>query len=174
MPNQKKIETLQKLTEKLAKAKTFVLTDYRGLTHQQMEKLRKGVKKAGGDFIVAKNTLLKLAVEKTNLPQGPELESQLFGPIAILVSYQDEIAPLKEVARFIKQFQLPALKIGLLSGKIIEAKELIAIANLPGREVLLERLVGQLNSPLYRLHYALTWNLRKLVLTLKAVENTKH
>lgn len=173
MPTQKKIDSVGNLIEKLARARAIVLTDYHGLTHRQLEDLKKAVKKAAGDFIIVKNTLLKIASEKAGPPQIKDLTSNLSGPTALLLSYQDELLPLREVARFLKQFQLPVLKSGLLENKLLTGEELVAIAALPAKEVLIGQLLGQLNSPLARLHYALTWNLQKLVLTLKAVEKSK-
>src|SRR3989304_3137684 len=164
MPTQKKIETVAKLAEKLTKARALVLTDYHGLTHQQIEQLRKTVKKADGDFIVAKNTLLGHALTDSRF-QIPDSQP-LSGPTALLLSYQDEISPLQALAGFIKQFQLPVLKMGVLEGKLLNGEQLLAIARLPAKEALLAQLVGQLSSPLYRLHYVLRWNLQKLVLTL--------
>lgn len=170
MATQKKIETVQKLTEKLTQAKSVVLANYQGLTHRQLEDLRKAAKTAGGDFMVVKNTLLERAILTTKY-QLPTANSP--GPTALLLSYKDELAPLQAVASFIKQFQLPILKIGTLAGKLLNGEELLAITRLPSKEVLLAQLTGQLASPLYRLHHALTWNLQRLALTLKAIENTK-
>ncbi|MDP3998915.1 MAG: 50S ribosomal protein L10 [bacterium] len=173
MPTQKKIETVAKLAEKLASAKSVILTDYHGLTHQQIEQLRKTIKKVDGDFIVAKNTLLARTFTDTNYQLLATTAQPLSGPTALLLSYKDELSPLQALAGFIKQFQLPVLRIGILDGKLLNGEELIAITKLPPKGVLLAQLVWQLSSPLYRLHHALQWNLQKLVLTLKAVENSK-
>lgn len=170
MPTVKKIETVQKLAEKLARAKSVVLANYQGLSHRQLEELRKTAKAAEGDFMVVKNTLLDRAILTTNY-QLPTTDFS--GPTALLLSYHDEIAPLQAIAKFIKQFQLPTLKIGVLAGKLLHGEELLAITRLPSKEVLLAQLTGQVASPLYRLHHALRWNLQRLVLTLKALENTK-
>lgn len=173
MATQKKIETVAKLAEKLASAKSVVLANYQGLTHRQLEDLRKAAKVAGGEFMVAKNTLIKRSLSDTNYQILTTNIESLSGPTALLLSYKDELAPLQAVASFIKQFQLPILKIGTLAGKLLNGEELLVITRLPSKEVLLAQLTGQLASPLYRLHHALTWNLQKLVLTLKAIENTK-
>jgi len=67
-PNrQRKIEAVNALQEKLQAAKAFFFTDYRGLTHKQLEDLRKSLKKVSAEFIVAKNTLLKLAIHKLRI-----------------------------------------------------------------------------------------------------------
>ena len=173
MPTQKKIEVVEELIEKLKKAKSLVLADYHGLTHKQLEDLRKSLEEAEADFIVVKNTLLKKAVEKADLSADLDKEEIFQGPNALLLAYQDELIPLKKVAQYIKQFQLPELKFGLFSKKLLTKGELIALSSLPSKEVLLGKLVGGLESPLIRFNMALKWNLQKLVLALKAVENAK-
>ena len=61
MANAKNIAIVTSLKDKLSKAKSIVLADYRGLTHKQSEELHRNVKKAGGEFVIAKNSLLKIA-----------------------------------------------------------------------------------------------------------------
>lgn len=171
MPTAKKIETVQKLIEKLTGAKSVVLADYRGLTHHQLEELKRAVKKAKGEFVIAKNTLLKLASKQINKPSIENLTKDLTGPTGLLLSYEDQILPLKEIAGFAKQHKSPVFKIGVVEDKILTAEELTAVSVLPGKDVLLAQLTGQLATPLYRLQNVLFWNLQKLILTLKALEN---
>lgn len=173
MSTPKKIEKVEKITEKLTRAKTVILTNYQGLTHHQIEELKRGIKKVGGDFVVVKNTLFKLALKKINRPRLASLTGDLSGPTALLLSYEDEIQPLKEVNRCLQQFQLPILKAGIVGDQVLTGEELIAIAALPSKEVLLARFTFQLASPLYRLQNALSLNLQKLVLTLKMIENSR-
>ena len=61
MANLKNRTIVSELSEKIKKAKAVVLTDYRGLTHKQSEELHQAIKKAGGEFVVAKNSLLRIA-----------------------------------------------------------------------------------------------------------------
>lgn len=163
MLKDKKIQVVGELKDKLAKAKSLVLTDYRGLTHHQLEELKRALKEAGAEFLVTKNTLLRLAGNKKE-----EVEAHLNGPTAALFAYEDEIAPLSVLARFIKNFGLPQIKIGLMGEKILSSEEVLRLALLPSREVLLATLVARLKSPLYGLHYSLNYNLQKLALVLKA------
>ena len=173
MPAQKKISTVENLNDRLTKAKSVVLTNHQGLTHQQMEQLRRLVKKAGGDFIVVKNSLLKLAAKQTQQAAYENLAQSLTGATALLLSYGDVFSPLKEVAAFIKKFQLPSFKIGLLENQTLNDQELMSAATLPSKEVLLANLIWQIKSPLSRLAHACAWNIQKLALTLKAIETAK-
>ena len=164
MKKERKVKIVENLKEKLGKAKSWVLTDYRGLTHRQMEEIKRALKESGADFIVTKNTLLKLATGKKE-----EIDPFLTGPTAILFSYQDEIAPLGVLAKFIKNFGLPQVKVGIIGEKVLSSEEILRLAALPSREILMATLVTRLKSPIYGLHYSLNWNLQKLTLILKAV-----
>lgn len=164
MKKERKVKIVENLKEKLGKAKSFVLTDYRGLTHRQMEEIKRALKESGADFIVTKNTLLKLATGKKE-----EIDPFLTGPTAILFSYQDEIAPLGVLAKFIKNFGLPQVKVGIIGEKILSSEEILRLASLPSREILLGQLIRSLKSPLYRTAYALNFNIQKLNLILKGV-----
>lgn len=166
--HQRKIDAVTMLSDKLTRAKAFFLADYRGLTHQQLEQLKKALKKVEGEFVVAKNTLLKVALEKSQNPKPntEELTKELKNPTAAFFAYADEISAIKELANFIKGTQLPKIKLGFFNGKIASEDDFKKLASLPTREVLLATLVGRLKSPIYGLHYALNWNLQRLVTVL--------
>jgi len=163
---QKKEKIVAEVLEKVNKAKAMVFTNYQGMTHKQIEELKKALKPVDAELFVAKNTLLKRAVE------GQEKE-KLEGPTATIFAYSDIVLPLKELAKIIKNLKLPTIKYGILEGKAITAEEVLKVAALPSREVLLAQVVGGLKSPIFGLHRALNWNLQKLVMTLKAIENNK-
>jgi large subunit ribosomal protein L10 len=175
--NPKKAEIVAELQEKLAKSKSLFLTDYRGLTHQQLESLKKTLKKVQAEFVVAKNTLMKIAFNKQQITDNKEqiilIEKNLKNPTATFFAYGDEIAAIKELAKFIKTRELPKIKIGLFAGKLATDSDFIKLASLPTREILLATLAMRLQSPLYGLHYALNWNLKRLVVVLNNVKNNK-
>lgn len=180
---QKKIETVGKLSAELSKAKGLVFTDYQGLTHKQIENLKKAVKPLEANFSVTKNTLLKIALEKQNLKTSKafffaeseqiENEKDFEGPTGTLFIYGDIVEPLKKLAKSIKDFNLPKVKFGILDGQALSADQVLKLASLPSREALLAQFVGGLKSPLFGLHRALNWNLQKLVMTLKQIEKSK-
>lgn len=174
---QRKVETVSTLKQKLEKAKTFFLTDYRGLTHQQLEQLRKALKKVEAEFLIAKNTLLKLAIKSFDKTQDKhsieQLEKELNNPTAAFLAYGDEIAPVRELAKFIKTFQLPKIKLGIFSGKLATETEFMTLSSLPAKDVLLATLANRLQSPISGLHYALNWNLQRFVTVLEAIKGKK-
>lgn len=162
MKKQEKIFTVQNLTETLKGAKAVVLTDYRGLNVTQMTNLRQQVKKAGGQLMVVKNTLLKKAFENAKLP----LPSEFTGPTAIAICLDDEIGPIKAIFDYAGQAGLPTFKSGVWEGKALEGKEIEKLGQLPGKDVLIRRLLGLLVSPSYSLVNVLSVNQKKLVYIL--------
>ena len=180
---QKKIELVGQFEEKIKQAKALVLADYRGLTHQQLEKLKRALKQVEAELVITKNTLLARALANSQLTthnkqqevsnERLEVESALQGPTATLFAYGDIIAPLRELAKTIKLLKLPVIKLGLLEGKTISGEDVLKLATLPGREVLIAQVVGGMKSPIYGLHRALTWNIQKLAMTLSAIQQKK-
>lgn len=166
---EKKEKIVADLSEKVSKAKAMVCADYQGMTHQQMEVLKCSLKKANAEFVVTKNTLLKISLKDNNIATDQPLE----GSTATLFAYQDPVSPIKEVAKTIKALKLPVIKFGWLEGKPISADQVNQLATIAPREVLLAQLVGGMKSPIYGLHRALNWNIQKLVMTLSAIEKTK-
>lgn len=169
MPTQKKIDTVTNLTDKVQKAKVVVLTDYRGLKHKQLEELRRTLKKEQGELVVAKNRLIKRALAD----KAAGVESALSEATGMLFSYADEVAPLKAMLKFFKTAGMGKTKVGLMGDTIMTEADLTKLASLPSREQLLGKLVGQLNAPIQGLHYALQWNINKLVWALEGVKSKK-
>lgn len=160
MPNQKNTNIVADLTEKIGRAKSVVLTDYRGLTHKQSEELHKAVKKAGGEFVIAKNSLLKISGGYKDLT----------GPTGALLAYEDELAPLKELFKTVKTLGLPKVKLGFIGSHQYSDTEIEAIAKLPGQDTLRAQVVGTLSSPLQGLVYSLNYNVQKLVYVLGQIK----
>ena len=190
-PNRfKKQQIVAKLSDKLAKSKGLVFANYQGLTHKQLEKLKKAIKQANAELVVTKNTLLHIALGKaakepkeTKETQGkktsgssvPSVSSitSLEGPTATLFLYADPIEPLRQLAHTIKELNLPTIKLGIIDGKNLTSDEVMKLAALPPYNVLITQLLFQIKAPIYRLHRALGWNIQKLVMTLNAIHKTK-
>ncbi|MCR4325156.1 MAG: 50S ribosomal protein L10 [Candidatus Curtissbacteria bacterium] len=160
---EKKVESVQSLAEKVKKSKTIAFTDYRGLTVNQIKELREKIKEAGGELIVAKNSLFKRALLKNDLEIG---EDQLIGPTAAVFSYEDEIAPIKNIADNAKTFGLPKFKFGFFAKDQLDENGLETLAKIPGRDVLHGQVVGAISSPLYGIVSVLSANIRNLVYVL--------
>jgi large subunit ribosomal protein L10 len=165
----KKIETVTELSDKVARAKSIILTEYQGVKHKQLEELRRKLKATNAEFVVAKNRLLKRALGD----KSKQVETFLEQPTASLFAYADEVAPLKELVKFFKTVGIGKTKGGLLGDSTLTEADVTRLATLPSREVLLGKLVGQLNAPIQGLHHALQWNINKLVWTLNSIKEKK-
>jgi len=172
---QKKEEIVAGIVEKMEKAKALVFANYQGLTHKQIEDLKKRLKPADAEMSIAKNTLIKIALEKTNNKNAVELhEDALTQPTATLFAYSDIIAPLRELTKAIKEFGgTPTIKFGIFEKKTVSADEIVKLSMLPSKEVLIAQVLAGLQSPISGFHRALNWNLQTFVMTLKAIESKK-
>ena len=168
---EKKMAVVASLSEKFGKAKAVVFTNYQGLTHKQIEGLKKAIKPLEAEYIVAKNSLLQRSAKETNLKF--EGEHLLEGQTGALFLYNDVLSPLKALAKVIKELNLPSVKFGIMEGNFMAGEQILKLSTLPTREVLLSQLVFSLKSPITNLHRALSWNLNRLVLTLKSIETKK-
>jgi large subunit ribosomal protein L10 len=162
-----KEKTLGDLEEKFSKIKAAVFVSFKGLKVKDATKLRNILRKEKIDYEVAKKTLLKLALGKNKL-EGID-PKKLEGNIAVAFGYDDEVAPAKILNQF--KAQNEALKIlgGIVENKYIDSAQVIALANIPGRQELLAKLVGSINSPVSGFVNVLAGNLRGLVQVLKAM-----
>lgn len=164
MPNPKKVKTVTNLKEKIKKAKSLVFVDYKDLTHQQLEELRRNLGQKA-ELTITKNTLLKIALDKKDL--------DLTGPTGVIFNYEDEISPLSEMRKFIQKYQLPKIKFGIFDGQLYEEQEVIRLSALPGKEVLLSQVISGIRAPLTSLVYCLNGNLEKLLLILGEIKKKK-
>lgn len=170
-----KEEIVAKLTEKLANAKSVVFADYKGLTMAQLGALRKQLSEVGGQFSVTKNNLLKLALNNSQLTINND---QLFeGPVATLFAYDDEITPIKILAKALKDLpadrqgnQIGSVKGGFFEGEFADQIKINKLASLPSKDELKAKIVGSLGAPLYGIVGVLQANLRNLVYVLDQIK----
>lgn len=163
-------ETVASLKEKLNRAKAVVLTDQSGLSVSLAGDLKKKLKAVDAESIVAKNTLIKIASKELGI-EFPE--ESLNGPTAALFAYNDEVAPLKELAAFAKTNEKPVIKAGLLGMTLLSVERVNQLAKLPTKDVLRAKVVGSLASPLYGIVGVLNGNIRNLVYTINAIKDQK-
>jgi large subunit ribosomal protein L10 len=161
---------VQEIKGKLEASKGVVLTDYRGLNVAEVTELRTKLREVGVEYKVVKNTLARIAANEIGI-EG--LDGYLEGPTAIAYGIEDAVAPAKVLSEFAKAHKNLEIKAGILEGKVIDLNGVKALADLPSREVLLAKLVGSMQSPLYGMANVLQGNLRNLVYVLDAVRKTK-
>lgn len=161
---EKKVELLK---EDLSQAKIIVLTDFRGLTVAQMNKLRRSLQVEGVKYRVVKNTLTRIAATELGLEA---INAYMDGPVAIAYGYDDPVTPVKLLVTFAKENEQLSLKGGLLEKQILDEQGLRYLSQLPGREVLLAKTLGCFQAPLSGMLNVLQGNLRRLVYALQAVK----
>jgi large subunit ribosomal protein L10 len=169
---EQKSEILRTLKEKIKKAKSIFFANYSGMTVEESERLRNGLRKQSSEFLVAKKTLINLALKDSKI-EGVDAKN-LDGQVALIMGYEDEIVPIKEADKFAKEkdAKLKFLA-GILDGKLVNAAEIKQLANLPSKTELYAKIVGSINAPVSGFVNALAGNLRNLVYALKAIEEKK-
>ena len=145
MANAEKVAAVAELTGRFRDSSGAVLTEYRGLTVAQLAELRRSL----GDnatFAVVKNTLTKIAVTEAGL--SDQLSPMLVGPSAIAFVGGDVVEAAKGLRDFAKANPLLVIKGGVLDGKAISSAEIIKLADLEPRDVLLAKLAGAMKASL--------------------------
>lgn len=136
---------VNEIKEKLEKATSAVLVDARGLTVEQDTALRKQLREAGVDYKVYKNTMMNFAVQGT---QFEGLKDYFEGPSAIAICYEDPTVGAAIISKFSKTAKALEFKAGVIEGTCYDAKGMVAVADIPSREVLLSKLLGSFKSPM--------------------------
>ncbi len=139
-----KSEKIDEIKSKAEKAQVAVLTEYKGYSVEEITNLRRALQKEGGDYMVTKNTLAKIAFKGTDFEV---LSNSMTGPIAIAFGFNDQVSPAKAVSKFIKDTKKGVILGGALDGKLLDAKEVEALAKLPSKEELIAKILGSINSP---------------------------
>lgn len=143
-----KEEEVKNLAEKLKDAKLVLLTDYRGISVEDVTSLRNNLRETNSEYKVIKNNIVKRALDANG---ENELDSVLEGPTAVVISNDDYLAPLKAIYNFSKDNDYYKIKGGIVEGKVLSVEELITLAKLPSRQELLGMLAGALLSNIAKL-----------------------
>ncbi|HEU65220.1 MAG TPA: 50S ribosomal protein L10 [Chloroflexi bacterium] len=165
MLREKKVQIVSNLADDLSRSTIIIATNYQGLLAKQMAELRDALAKAGVEFHVVKNTLLYRAADQVGKPQ---LRDIIEGPVALAFGYDDVVNTAKALNQHTKSAALSLqIKGGLLGDRVLLPEEVVSLANLPPREFLISKLVGQLQAPLGTLHNVLNFPLQGLLNVLQ-------
>ncbi len=165
-----KIEAVTELHEKLARAVSAVLADFRGLTVQEITDLRQQLREASLELAVVKNTLARLAVQETAFER---LSPYLKGPTSITFSYRDSVAPAKVLSAYVRKQPKLVVRAGLFEGELVPAEKIAEIADLPPRDVILAQALAAMQGPLAGLVGTLQGVLSTFIGTLQAIHDKK-
>lgn len=159
MPTAKKVETVKELSDLLSRSTVVVGAEYRGLRVAEVTALRRQLREQGLEMHVIKNTLFSRAAEAAGKPELAELCE---GPTAVVVGFEDPVAPIKTVIEYQRAARSAfAARKAYLGGQIYPANRLSEIASLPPRETLLAEVAGALQSPLTNFVYLLQATLQE-------------
>ena len=150
---------IDEIKEKLEKAQSAVVIDYIGITVAEADATRKKLREANVDYTVYKNTLVKRAIEGTKYEK---LAQVLDGPSAFALSYEDATAPARVIDEVMKDYKKMSFKAGVVEGVYYDAEGIEAIAAIPGRDQLIAKFMGSVQSPV-----------SKLVRTFQAIADAK-
>jgi large subunit ribosomal protein L10 len=165
-----KQEVVTALAARLRRSSTFYVTDFTGLDVAQLTQLRRRLRKAGTEFVVVKNTLVRRALGDA---QVPGLEDHLAGPTGLVLAGADPVAAAKVLTEFAKEFEKPAIKVGLVDGKAVTPEQVKRLAGLPTRNELLAQLGGALQAPMADFVGALNGLLMMMVGALEALRDQR-
>jgi large subunit ribosomal protein L10 len=166
----KKKEIVEELHGKFSKSKIVVLTDYKGLNVAAITVLRKKLRDAGIEYMVVKNSLLARASENTDVEV---LREHFKGPSAVAISYDDPVIPAKMLTEFARENDKLEVKVGMISGKLLNLSDLKTLSSLPSREVLLSQLLSAMNGVPTALVRVLNGVPQKLLYVLQAIKDQK-
>ncbi len=158
------------IKEKIDKAQVAIVTDYKGLTVEEITKLRRSLQKDGGDYMVTKNTLAKIAIKGTPYEV---LADSMKGPIAIAFGFEDQVAPAKALSNFIKEVKKGEILAAAMDGNLLSASEAKALANLPSKAELYAKMLGCINSPASGITNSVNAVMSSLVRAIAAVRDQK-
>jgi large subunit ribosomal protein L10 len=161
----RKVEAVTELTDRLGRATSAIVTDYRGLTVKQLEELRARLRNEGIEYHVVKNTLARRAAEEAGVGQFSEV---LVGPVGLALGFGDLSTPARILNEYFRVNRRLPIVAGLVEKRVLDADAVRAVADLPSREVLLSQLAGTLQSPLSSLAGALNSILSNFAATLDA------
>jgi large subunit ribosomal protein L10 len=169
-PRAEKIAVVDEVRERLSSSSATLLTEYRGLKVGELAELRRNLRKAGGDFKIYKNTLVRFAARDAGIEIDEEI---LTGPTALAFVDGDAAAVAKTLRDYSRTNQNLVLKGGIMGAKALTADQTKALADLPSREVLLAQLAGALQAPMVKLAGLLQALPRNMAYGLKALIDQK-
>ena len=165
-----KEKMVDEIVSRINEHPNFVITSYMGSSVADLEGLRKSLRKSSSDYLVVKNSILKVAFDKLKLS---EESSKIESGMGISFSGSDIIATCKALATFASTHDKFKIKGAIVDGKPLAAERVKVLASLPSKEVLLSRVFAGMKSPITGFANVLSGVLRKFVYVLDAIKSSK-
>jgi large subunit ribosomal protein L10 len=166
-------EIVAELAEKFKRQKIVIFSDFSGVSVEKSQALRRLLKKEDAEYKVAKKTPFDRALAMVETNAGATTK-EMKGEIGVAFGYGDQVAPARILLKFAKEVKTFQILAGLLDGKLLSGKQVMALARLPSREVLLAQVAAVLAAPLRGLASVLQGNIRNLAFVLNQVKDKKN
>lgn len=170
MPNAQKVASVASIKELFEKNTAFFVTDYHGLNVSDLTALRRNLRKKNVTFLVAKNTLIKVAANQAGI-KG--LDEHLLGPTAVAFTKDDAPAAAKILHESFKSIEKPKMKIFVVDNNVFEGKDIKKLADLPSRDALLSMIASAIEAPMVGVVSAINALFQELLGTVEALAEKK-
>jgi large subunit ribosomal protein L10 len=162
-----KAKDLAALTESLQNAKSAMIVSFSGLSVAKDQEFRNGLRAAGANYRVVKNTLARLAVKGTDFEQASEA---FRGVTAIAWTDSDPVVLSKAISKFMKEnADIYTFKTGVVDGKLVDLRQVTEIASLPSKEELISKFLFVLNAQAQRIVTVINAVPRDLAVVIKQI-----
>ena len=165
-----KSKIVEEFASRFRKQKIAIFSVFHGISVAKATTLRRMLKKNDAELKIAKKTLLDRALDTAGIKIRTR---ELTGEISVTFGYGDEATPAKTLSKFSRENETFKIVGGILGSRILSDKEVLALAKLPGREVLLAQLARTLQFPIQGLATVLAGNMRNLVVVLNKIKDNK-
>lgn len=166
-----KEQIVAEVQEIAGRASGMFFTDFSGLTVEQITDLRREFRKAGVQYRVAKNTLIRKALDKVGGYDG--LNDRLVGPTGVAFAFDDPVAPARIIHKFAEKHNKLSLKVCVIEHQIYDGAKLADIAKMPTRKDMMASIVGSIQSPIAGVPTVINAVMRDLVSCIGEIEKKK-
>ncbi len=167
LTKEQKKKALDALKDKIKKQKAIFFVDFSGFKVKDMSGLRKKIRGVDGEFKVAKKTLMGIAFKDQKIEVDVK---KMPGEIALVLGYKDEVSPAKLIWETSRGNHNLKILGGFMNNKLMTKEEVEFLAQLPGRDELLAKLVGSIKAPVANFVYALNYNIKGLLYLLTTIK----
>lgn len=171
MKRSEKEQIVEEVAEVVGRASGMFFTDFSGLTVEQATELRREFRKSGVQYRVAKNTLIRKALE--NVTGYDKVYDKLAGPTGVAFAFDDAVAPARIIKKFSDKHKKLSLKICVIEKQVYDGARLDELAKLPTRKDLMAGILGIIQSPLAGVPTVLNAVMRDLVSVIDEVGKKK-
>jgi large subunit ribosomal protein L10 len=165
-----KAAIIEEIRAKVGASSIVVISDFKGMPVEEMTRLRVKIRENGGELVVVKNTLARIALTDS---AHDAIKNSFKENCAVAFGMHDPVALAKAVSAFAKTSKKMQVKHGSLEGKPLTADQVEALAKLPGKPELLARVLGTMNAVPTNFVSLLANTIRPLLYALKAIEEKK-